>query len=462
MNRFRVETLGLDPVSTLWAPGQLYRLKVPYTYLWSPGLVPKPPDWGPEIDIAGFVFLDLAVSFNPSKSLSDFLAAGETPIYIGFGSIVVDDPDKFTSLIFQAVAKAGVRALVSKGWGGLGDEDNKPENIYMLDNTPHDWLFPLVSAVVHHGGAGTTAIGLKCGKPTMIVPFFGDQPFWGAMVAKAGAGASEPIPYKRLSVDAFAAGIQQCLSPQAKEAAEKLAQDIMAEGDGADNAIESFHRHLPIHKEHSMRCSMLQNRVAVWEVNDKSGVKLSALAAELLTQEKLIKRQDLRLVRHCEWNDFVGPGEPITGGATALLKSIGGVITGVGSVPMKWVKIIKKREKRDQLKDQRRDSDATQKEPSKETSLVTADLEAHSNSSETISTANEQKTMNTPLLAPVHGLIVGNGIHGSASSNDVIDGSRDNLAQDLAVSTGAGLAKTGEALAKGTYRRKCPCLHIHN
>ena len=130
-------------MSTLWAPGQLYRLKVPYTYLWSPGLVPKPEDWGPEIDIAGFVFLDLASSFKPPEELSKFLDAGEPPVYIGFGSIVVDDPDKFTDMIFKAVKKAGVRALVSKGWGGFGAGET-PENVYMLENTPHDWLFPKV------------------------------------------------------------------------------------------------------------------------------------------------------------------------------------------------------------------------------------------------------------------------------------------------------------------------------
>jgi UDP:flavonoid glycosyltransferase YjiC (YdhE family) len=163
VNRFRVKTLGLDPVSSLWAPGALYRMKVPYTYLWSPGLVPKPKDWGPEIDIAGYVFLDLASDYNPPKELTDFLDAGEPPVYIGFGSIVVDDPDKFTKMIFDAVKIAGVRALVSKGWGGLGG-DNTPDNIFMLENTPHDWLFPRVKAVIHHGGAGTAAAGLRSGK----------------------------------------------------------------------------------------------------------------------------------------------------------------------------------------------------------------------------------------------------------------------------------------------------------
>lgn len=69
VNRFRVQTLGIEPVSTLWAPGQLSRLKVPMTYLWSPGLVPKPADWGPEIDIAGYVFLDLGSKFKPPAEL---------------------------------------------------------------------------------------------------------------------------------------------------------------------------------------------------------------------------------------------------------------------------------------------------------------------------------------------------------------------------------------------------------
>jgi len=177
INRFRTTMLHLEEVSTLWAPGQLYRLKVPYTYMWSPSLIPKPKDWGPEIDVTGFVFLDLASSFTPPDDLKAFLDNGDPPVYIGFGSIVVDDPDEFTSLIFEAVKMAGCRALVSKGWGGFGSNADCPDNIFMLENTPHDWLFPRCAAVVHHGGAGTTAIGLKTARPTMIVPSSGINHF---------------------------------------------------------------------------------------------------------------------------------------------------------------------------------------------------------------------------------------------------------------------------------------------
>ena len=452
--------------------------------MWSPGLIPKPADWGPEIDISGFVFLDLASNFKPPESLAQFLDAGEPPVYIGFGSIVIDDPDRFTSLIFEAVQKAGVRALVSKGWGGLGDEGNTPDNIYMLENTPHDWLFPRVSAVVHHGGAGTTAIGLKCGKPTMIVPFFGDQPFWGAMVARAGAGA-EPVPYKRLTSDKLAEGIKHCLSLEAKEAAQALADGIEAEGDGAQNAVESFHRQLSMRGDHSLRCSMLPDRVAVWALKH-SNLKICALAAQLLVEKRKIKWQDLRLVRHKEWNDFEGPGEPLTGGGAALMNVAGGVVKGVGGVPVRWARTVRNKEKRAQNQNERtrssvapRNSLKTERSPklkehaeklrqaenTKESgsngglphggqcSAEAGLPKAHSSTghivapSERVGSLPNSETRPMPLNQ--HGAAAG---VVSADETSNISEESDNLAQELAEDTGAGLAKAGEALAKGMLK----------
>lgn len=125
--------------------------------------------------MAGFYFLPLANSYKPDPALQRFLEAGPPPVYIGFGSIVVADPNGMTNMIFEAAARAGVRALVSKGWGGLGSNDLQvPDNVFLLGNVPHDWLFQHVSAVCHHGGAGTTAAGIAAGKPTIVVPFFGD------------------------------------------------------------------------------------------------------------------------------------------------------------------------------------------------------------------------------------------------------------------------------------------------
>ncbi|CAZ81558.1 unnamed protein product [Tuber melanosporum] len=332
VNKFRQKTLGLEPVATLWAPGMISRLKVPFTYMWSPALIPKPYDWGDHIDITGFVFLDLASSFKPPQELADFLDAGPPPVYIGFGSIVVDDPDTLTQTIFTAVKSTGVRALVSKGWGGIGGEESDvPDNLFMLDNTPHDWLFSRVSAVVHHGGAGTTAIGLYHGRPTMIVPFFGDQAFWGSMVANAGAGA-EPVPHKELTAEKLADGIEKLLSEECQLAAGKISKQIREDdGNGAENAVRSFF------KGPGIRCSFLEYKVAVWRIR-RTTVRLSALAAWLLVQGGKLTWKDLRLIRHTEWNDYNGPGEPFTGGITALVSSIACVAKGMVTVPYIWYK----------------------------------------------------------------------------------------------------------------------------
>jgi hypothetical protein len=441
--------------------------------MWSPGLIPKPADWGPEIDVTGFVFLDLASSFKPPEDLTKFLDAGEPPIYIGFGSIVVDDPDKFTALIFEAVKKAGVRALVSKGWGGLGDENNTPDNVFMLDNTPHDWLFPRVRAVVHHGGAGTTAIGLKCGKPTLIVPFFGDQPFWGAMVAKAGAGA-EPIPYRRLTVDKLAEGIEQLLTDEAKMHAEEIAKSIEEEGDGAINAVKSFHRSLTLRGDESLRCSILEDRVAVWQLKN-THVRLSALAAQILLVKRCIKPHDIKLLRHVEWNDFEGPGEPLTGGGAALANSLGKAVQGVGRTPFRWAKAIKRHERREEkkkkLRERRASKQAQRSEEKPLTQQTNGDVELTEENTGKQAHGGQHGVEKDLPSGNMYGAAVqrdnerdeanarerDNGDNASVVS-DLTEGAEDdNVAQNIAAETGHGLAKTTGAIIKG--RSKFPRLY---
>ncbi|KAJ4335928.1 hypothetical protein N0V87_005784 [Didymella glomerata] len=105
INRFRAKCLGLDPVSTIRGPDMLQRLKVPHTYCWSPALIPKPKDWGSHVSISGFCFLTTP-DYAPASDLLEFLN-GPAPIYIGFGSIVLDDPDAMTQLIFEAARRTG-------------------------------------------------------------------------------------------------------------------------------------------------------------------------------------------------------------------------------------------------------------------------------------------------------------------------------------------------------------------
>lgn len=234
--------------------------------------------------------MNLASNYTPDPDLAAFLAAGPPPVYVGFGSIVVDEPNVLTRLIFDAIHLAGVRALVSKGWGGLGvDSVGLPEGVFMLGNCPHDWLFQHVSAVVHHGGAGTTAAGIKAGKPTIVVPFFGDQPFWGAMIQRAGAGPA-PIPYKQLTAENLAEAIKHCMLPETQEQARQLGESIREEK-GIDLGGKSFHDHLDID---ALRCSLTPSRVAVWRVR-RTKIKLSAFAAAVLIKEKMVKYSDLKL-----------------------------------------------------------------------------------------------------------------------------------------------------------------------
>ncbi|CAF4415893.1 unnamed protein product, partial [Adineta steineri] len=147
--------------------------------------VPKPADWPAHIDVSGFFFLNLATDYKPPKDILQFLKSGDPPIYIGFGSITGHDSDRILEVVLEALKTTGYRALLS---GFETDSDELSDNILKINNCPHDWLFQHVVAVCHHGGAGTTAAGLRAGKPTIIVPFFGDQFFWGSMVSKSGAG----------------------------------------------------------------------------------------------------------------------------------------------------------------------------------------------------------------------------------------------------------------------------------
>ncbi|KAF4548462.1 Sterol 3-beta-glucosyltransferase-like protein 4 [Elsinoe fawcettii] len=335
VNRFRQNSLGLDPISLIWGPGMLARLKVPHTYCWSPALIPKPKDWKRHISISGFYFLSLASNYHPDAELDAFLKAGPPPVYIGFGSIVVDDPNAMTKMIFDAIRQTGQRALVSKGWGGIGaDQLGIPEGVMMLGNVPHDWLFQRVSAVVHHGGAGTTAAGITSGKPTVIVPFFGDQPFWGAMVAKAGAGP-EPIAYKDLNADKLAEQIKTALLPQTLERAKELAASIAHEN-GCQTGAQSFHQQMEVD---SVRCTLAPSRIAVWRLK-RTKVRLSALAATVLGNEGLLDLKDLKLFRAKEYEPDTGPIDPVSGGASALIGTASGVLMGFADFPVEAMKAL--------------------------------------------------------------------------------------------------------------------------
>ncbi|KAK7389420.1 hypothetical protein VNO78_24449 [Psophocarpus tetragonolobus] len=248
INDLRKKKLKLRPVTYL-SGSQGSETDVPHAYIWSPHLVPKPRDWGPKIDVVGFCFLDLASNYEPPDSLVKWLEDGDQPIYIGFGSLPVQEPKEMTKIIVDALEKTGQRGIINKGWGGLGNLAEPKDSIYLLDNCPHDWLFLRCKAVVHHGGAGTTAAGLKAACPTTIVPFFGDQPFWGERVHARGVGPA-PIPVDEFSLTKLVDAINFMLDPKVKQSAMELAK-AMENEDGVTGAVKAFFKQLPEKKSES-------------------------------------------------------------------------------------------------------------------------------------------------------------------------------------------------------------------
>ena len=227
-NKARREVLQLPPAS-FWGPfASLHRQKQTILYGYSPQVLPPPSDWDDFIHVIGYWFLEPPAGWEPPSDLVNFLQSGPPPVYIGFGSMGSSKPEETTDLVLQALARTGQRGVLSAGWGGLKKED-LPETVFMIDSIPFSWLFPKMAVVVHHGGAGTTSIGLWAGVPSIVTPFMGDQPFWGRRVYELGVGP-KPIPCRRLTVDPLAESIRIAVSDTAmQKRAASLGERIRAE-----------------------------------------------------------------------------------------------------------------------------------------------------------------------------------------------------------------------------------------
>jgi len=212
-------------------------------YGYSPTVIPKPPDWGDNQQITGYWFLDTVKGYRPETALRDYLEDGPPPVCVGFGSMVDHEQKAIDRLVIDALRETGHRGILLGGWSQLGSGD-LPEFVFRVDAVPHDWLFPRMAAVVHHGGSGTTAAALRAGVPSVVVPWFGDQFFWGWRVQELGAGP-KPISRNKLTTAKLVGAIQQAVSDESImcEAAQ-LGRQIRAE-DGVGTAvklIEAFAR----------------------------------------------------------------------------------------------------------------------------------------------------------------------------------------------------------------------------
>ena len=233
-------SLGLPSTSILGPFGVLKRRRVPVIYGYSRHVLPRPDDWDDRTQIAGYWFLDAPADWQPPADLTTFLQAGSPSVYVGFGSMGSEKPEQTTRLLLDALARTGQRAVLASGWGGLSQMD-LPENIYMLSSVPHQWLFPRMAAIVHHGGAGTTAAVMRAGVPSLIVPHFGDQAFWGQRVAALGVGPA-PIPRRQLTAERLAESLERMIADTTlRQRAADLGERIRSE-DGIGRAVELIER----------------------------------------------------------------------------------------------------------------------------------------------------------------------------------------------------------------------------
>ena len=239
-NAARCKTLDL-PALSLTAPFAASKRKTPFLGAYSPSVAPMMPDWGDWIHVTGYWFLDDLPGWVPPCELVDFLQSGPAPVFIGFGSTPFPRPEAATELVVRAVASSGCRAIVVAGGSGLATGQLSPE-VLSVDSVPHSWLFSRVRAAVHHGGAGVTGAALRAGLPSVVVPVFGDQPFWGSRVFELGVGP-RPIPARRLTAANLAHAIRATLNPEMQKRAAALGEQIRREN-GIGLAVETLYRYL--------------------------------------------------------------------------------------------------------------------------------------------------------------------------------------------------------------------------
>ncbi len=228
--------LGL-PSST---PGAFFRHldenRWPVFYGISPTVLPSPVDWPPHRRTVGYWWPERTPGWEPDQRLVDFLASGPAPVFVGFGSMSGGDAAQLGELVLTALRRAGLRGVLQQGWGGLAGAG---DDVLAIGETPHDWLFPQMAAVVHHGGAGTTAAGLRAGVPAVPTPLAADQPFWANRLVALGV-APRSLPYHRLDAGALADALRAATGePSFAARARELAGRI-AEEDGAGALIEGL------------------------------------------------------------------------------------------------------------------------------------------------------------------------------------------------------------------------------
>lgn len=216
---------------------------VPALYSLSPFVIPKPNDWGERHHINGYWFLNSPESFEPPADLVHFLESGPPPVYVGFGSMSDRDPERVTQITLQALKKTGQRAVLESGWGGIRTFPSSDDVFFINKNVTHDWLFPRVSAALHHGGAGTTSAAIRAGIPNIIAPFTLDQYAWADIISKKGLGVRAASNVNKLNEKKLRFAIEKVMQDVSiRQRAAALGHKVRAE-DGVGVSVQLIEQH---------------------------------------------------------------------------------------------------------------------------------------------------------------------------------------------------------------------------
>ncbi|MFD0272992.1 glycosyltransferase [Kitasatospora sp. NPDC127111] len=215
------------------------RREHPVLHGFSPVVVPRPADWRPGLDVAGYWWPHPEPGWQPPRRLLDFLAAGPPPVFVGFGSLVVPDPERLTATVLAALRGARVRGVLQAGWSGLVAPDS--DTVLAIDDAPHEWLFPRCAAVVHHAGAGTTGATLRAGTPAIPVPAQLDAPFWSARLARLGTTPG-PVPFPALTAARLTTAIRQALDIPHYRARARAVAAALGREDGTAKVLAAIDR----------------------------------------------------------------------------------------------------------------------------------------------------------------------------------------------------------------------------
>ncbi|MEO8380492.1 MAG: glycosyltransferase [Acidobacteriota bacterium] len=233
LQRWR-QSLGLKPLSTGEEAQRVRR--IPHLLGFSQSVLPRPKDWPRDTHATGYWFLDAGATESMPPALEAFLAGGPAPVCIGFGSMTGRKPVELTELALEALRLAGMRGVLLTGWGGLQGVE-LPDSVFATDAVSHDLLYPHMSAVVHHGGSGTTAAAVRAGVPQIITPFGFDQALWGRRITHLGIGPAL-IPHTALTAERLATAIREVTtSDSMRTRAAELGRRVREE-DGVARAIE--------------------------------------------------------------------------------------------------------------------------------------------------------------------------------------------------------------------------------